>query len=84
MARGSQIASKIVEFMAHILSEENLSESSTLDSEVPKSTLCYHRIDLVPKINVFWVLIVPVWLPILFVIPGIIVGLIIRKLLNII
>ncbi|WP_419865749.1 hypothetical protein [Bacillus dakarensis] len=54
MARGSQIASKVVVFMAHILSEENLSESSTLDSEVLKSTLCYHRIDLIPKINAFW------------------------------
>lgn len=38
MARGSQIASKVVEFMAHILAEENISKSPTLDSEVLKST----------------------------------------------
>jgi hypothetical protein len=38
MARGAQIAGKVVEFMAHILAEENISEPPTLDSEVLKST----------------------------------------------
>lgn len=38
MVRGAQIANKVVEIMAHILSEENISESPTYDSEVLKST----------------------------------------------
>lgn len=38
MVRGANIANKVVEFMAHILSEENLSESPTMDSDVLKST----------------------------------------------
>ncbi|MFC2948366.1 DUF3231 family protein [Virgibacillus sediminis] len=38
MVRGVHIASKVVEFMANILSQENLSQSPTLDSEVLKST----------------------------------------------
>lgn len=38
MVRGAQIANKVVEFMAHILSEENLSETPTMDSDVLKST----------------------------------------------
>ncbi|SEN76644.1 hypothetical protein SAMN05192533_12019 [Mesobacillus persicus] len=38
MARGSQIASKVVEFMPHILSEENISETPTMDSEILKTT----------------------------------------------
>jgi hypothetical protein len=38
MVRGANIASKVVEFLAHILSEENHSESPTLDSDVLKST----------------------------------------------
>ncbi|MFE8699997.1 DUF3231 family protein [Cytobacillus sp. FJAT-54145] len=38
MARGLHIADKVVEFMAHILSEENISQPPTLESEVLKST----------------------------------------------
>lgn len=38
MVRGANIASKVVEFMAHILSEENLSETPTLDSDVLNSS----------------------------------------------
>jgi hypothetical protein len=38
MKKGATIASKVVEVMAHILAEENISESPTYDSEVLKST----------------------------------------------
>jgi hypothetical protein len=38
MVRGSKIASKVVEIMSHLLSEENITESATWDSEVLKST----------------------------------------------
>jgi hypothetical protein len=38
MVRGSQIANKVLEFMAHILSEENISDTQTMDSEVLQST----------------------------------------------
>ncbi|PLS06678.1 DUF3231 family protein [Neobacillus cucumis] len=38
MISGANIASKVVEVLAHILSEENISESPTYDSEVLKST----------------------------------------------
>ncbi|MDN3019921.1 DUF3231 family protein [Paenibacillus sp. BSR1-1] len=38
LVKGAQIASKVVEIMAHILAEENISESPTYDSEVLKST----------------------------------------------
>lgn len=38
MVRGANIANKVVEIMAHILAEENISESPTYDSEVLKST----------------------------------------------
>ncbi|MCS0655395.1 DUF3231 family protein [Cytobacillus firmus] len=38
MVKGANIASKVVEVLAHILSEENISESPTYDSDVLKST----------------------------------------------
>lgn len=38
MVRGANIASKVVEFMASILNQENLSQTPTLDSDVLKST----------------------------------------------
>lgn len=38
MIKGANIASKVVEVLAHILAEENISESPTYDSEVLKST----------------------------------------------
>lgn len=38
MVKGSQIASKVVEILTHILSEENITESPTWDSEVLNST----------------------------------------------
>lgn len=38
MISGANIASKVVEILAHILAEENISESPTYDSEVLKST----------------------------------------------
>ncbi|MGP4107852.1 DUF3231 family protein [Virgibacillus sp. L01] len=38
MVRGANIASKVVEFMAKILNQENLSQTPTLDSDVLKST----------------------------------------------
>lgn len=38
MMRGAKIANKVVELTSHILSEENVTESATWDSEVLKST----------------------------------------------
>ncbi|MBM7553357.1 DUF3231 family protein [Thalassobacillus pellis] len=38
MARGAQIADKVIKILAHILSEENISDTQTFDSEVLKST----------------------------------------------
>jgi hypothetical protein len=38
MVRGAQIASKVVEVISHVMSEENISEPATWDSDVLKST----------------------------------------------
>ncbi|QOR67156.1 DUF3231 family protein [Cytobacillus suaedae] len=38
MVRGANIASKVVEFMAQMLNQENLSQTPTLDSDVLRST----------------------------------------------
>ncbi|MDC3417541.1 DUF3231 family protein [Aquibacillus salsiterrae] len=72
MARGSQIADKVVKFLAHILSEENISETPTLDSEVLKSTTA-------PFSDKLMMFQVSMLLPMLFLIPGIVIGLIIRN-----